>query len=147
MKRKLLLNTISPLTLQFVTVISGLIVPRLILGHYGSNVNGLVQSIAQFLLIITFFEAGVGSVVRFNLYKPFFEKNFQQISRVFVAAKKFFRTVAYIFLGYTILLLIIYPTVIVNQFGYLYTAVLIIVMFIILIIGFIMLLAIESGWI
>ena len=42
-------NTLSTLLLEIVTLISGLIMPRLILSHFGSTSNGLVGSITQFL--------------------------------------------------------------------------------------------------
>ena len=35
--------------LQFVTIISGFIIPRIILTTFGSEVNGLVSSLNQFL--------------------------------------------------------------------------------------------------
>ena len=72
---KLKLNTITPLMPQLATIISGFLIPRLILKYFGTNVNGLIQSITQFLSIITFMEAGVGSVIRYNLYKPLYDKN------------------------------------------------------------------------
>ena len=50
-ERKLAKNTISSLIFQVTTIVSGFILPRLILKQYGSSVNGLVNSIAQFLSI------------------------------------------------------------------------------------------------
>ena len=64
-------NTISSLTFQICTIVCGFILPRLILLYYGSEVNGLVNSITQFLQIIAFLELGVGAVVTelfFSLY-------------------------------------------------------------------------------
>ena len=51
--KKLALNTVTSLLLQIISVLSGFILPRLILGAFGTNVNGLVNSIAQFLGVIT----------------------------------------------------------------------------------------------
>ena len=123
--RRLFLNTVTSLLLEVVTIISGFIVPRLILSHFGSNVNGLVQSITQFLAIISFFEMSVGSVVRFNLYKPLANHDHAQISRVIVAANKFFRTLALILLGYTLVLMFVYPLFGHREFDGVYTALLI----------------------
>ena len=53
MKKKLLLNTITSLILQVVVVISGFILPRIRLAYLGSDVNGLIQSITQFLSVIS----------------------------------------------------------------------------------------------
>ena len=51
-KIRLVRNTFSSLAFQVVTVICGFILPRLILKYYGSETNGLVSSIQQFLQII-----------------------------------------------------------------------------------------------
>ena len=62
--RKLAYNTTTSLLLQLISIVSGFIVPRLILGTYGSNVNGLVNSVTQFLGVITLLDLGVGAVVQ-----------------------------------------------------------------------------------
>ena len=62
--KKLALNTVTSLLLQIVSVLSGFILPRLILGAFGTNVNGLVNSISQFLGVITLLDLGVGAVVQ-----------------------------------------------------------------------------------
>ena len=46
-------NVISTLLLQVITVLCGFIVPKLIISTYGSDANGLVVSITQFLGYIT----------------------------------------------------------------------------------------------
>lgn len=48
-KGKIAKNTFASLFLQICTVICGFVVPKLILSHYGSAVNGLVNSITQFV--------------------------------------------------------------------------------------------------
>lgn len=63
MKSKVtLINIISSLTLQVVTVISGFIIPKIILTNFGSSVNGLVSSLNQFLSYITLIEGGITGV-------------------------------------------------------------------------------------
>jgi len=75
MRKKLLaFNTVSSLAYELTVIICGFILPRLILGSFGSEVNGLVNSINQFLAIIAFLELGVGSVVQSSLYKPLSQK-------------------------------------------------------------------------
>ena len=71
MRSKLLkLNTITSLAYQIIAIICGFILPRQILNAFGSDVNGLVNSITQFLQFIGFLELGVGAVVESSLYKP-----------------------------------------------------------------------------
>ena len=123
--RRLLLNTVTPLLLEVVTIISGFIIPRLILSNFGSSVNGLIQSITQFLYIISFMEMGVGSVIRFNLYKPLSNHDNEQISKVVIAANKFFKTLALLLIVYSIALIFLYPSLIKDNFDLKYTGLLI----------------------
>lgn len=125
-KKRLAYNTFSSLLYQVVTVICGFILPRLILSVYGSDVNGLVNSISQFLGIISFLELGVGAVVQSSLYKPLAEHDENQISKIIKSANKFFRTIATILLLYVILLVFFYPRFAKQNFDYSYTATLII---------------------
>lgn len=123
--KKLALNTITSLGLQVVSVICGFILPRLILESFGSDVNGLVNSITQFLGVITLLDLGVGAVVQSALYKPLADNNTNMISKIYVSANKFFRRLAEILLVYVVLLMIFYPMLVNKSFGHMYTALLI----------------------
>ena len=48
-RKKLKLNMVTGLIQELVTVICGLILPRVILSHFGSAYNGIVNSITQFM--------------------------------------------------------------------------------------------------
>lgn len=124
-KKKLVLNTISSFIFQIATIICGFILPRLILRHFGSEVNGLVNSVTQFLQIISFLELGMGSVVQSSLYKPLSDKNDEEISAIIVSAGKFFKRLAMILLVYVIGLLVLYPYIANSNFSHLYSATLI----------------------
>lgn len=124
-KKKLAKNTISSLVFQLTTIVCGFILPRLILNTFGSEVNGLVNSITQFLQIIAFLELGVGAVVQSSLYKPLAEKDNRKISQIIVSANKFFKRLAQILLVYIIVLFFIYPHIAKQNFGFLYSGLLI----------------------
>ena len=124
-KKKLAKNTIASLVYQITTVFCGFVLPRYILQYFGSEVNGLVNSIEQFLAIITFFELGIGAVVQSSLYKPLAEKDNAQISRILTSAGKFFSKLARILLIYVIALIVVYPYISKKDFGGMYTAMLI----------------------
>ena len=126
--RKLLLmkNTFASLLSQITALVCGFILPRLFLEHYGSSVNGLINSITQFLGVISFLELGVGAVVQSSLYKPLAEQDGNQISRISVSANKFFQKLAKIFLAYVIILCVCYPFLVNCEFSFLYTTTLII---------------------
>lgn len=126
MRNKLLAkNTVASLIAQITTLICGFILPRLFLQHFGSEVNGLVNSIVQFLSVISFLELGVGAVVESSLYKPLAEKDNQQISKVMVSTNKFFQRLAQILFIYVLILMLVYPLIANQNLGFLYTATLI----------------------
>ena len=127
-KRRLVKNTFSSLMFQIVTIVCGFILPRLILKYYGSETNGLVSSIQQFLQIIAFLELGVGAVVKSSLYKPLAEHDNVKISEILASANKFFRRLAGLLLIYVILLTIVYPLVADNNESVYGTAFLIVAM-------------------
>lgn len=120
-RKKLLLNTAAAFILQIVTLVCGFILPRHILAYFGSGVNGLVTSVSRFLSAITFLELGLGPVVQSNLYRPLAEKDTDAISRIVVAAERFYRKVACIFLAYVGILLFVFPRFN-SEFGFRYTA-------------------------
>ncbi len=118
MDKKTKINTSVSLLLQLVMIISGFIIPRQILTVFGSEVNGLVGSITQFLNYISLIEGGVGSVLMTALYQPLNEKNKLQISRVIVAAHQFFKKLAKIFLIYLIIVSVAYPLLVKTSYNY-----------------------------
>ena len=124
---KAIKNMITSVILQIVTFICGLIVPRLILENYGSDVNGLINSITQFLTYISLLESGFGPVVKSILYKPIANKDKNQICEILKSTEHFFRLIAIIFIIYIIVLCIIYPLFVNTQFDYWFTVSLIVI--------------------
>ena len=125
-EKKLFYNTVSSLVFQLTTIICGFILPRLILSAFGSEVNGLVNSITQFLGIISFLELGVGAVVQSALYKPLAEKRQDDVSKIIASSNNFFTRIGEILLIYVIALVVVYPQFAGKNFGFAYTATLIV---------------------
>lgn len=115
-----LLNVISSVLLQIVTIISGFIIPRIILTVFGSEVNGLVSSLNQFLNYISLFEGGLGGVVLASLYKPLYDKNNKKINSIVNTTKKFYKKISIVFIIYTLLIAVIYPLIVKTSFSYEY---------------------------
>lgn len=125
--KRIMKNIFSSLILQIVILVSGLIVPKLIIKSFGSNVNGLISSITQFLSYITLLESGFGPVVKSSLYKPLASKDKNTIKKILKVSEKFFRTISLIFIVYIIVLSIAYPFIINDSFSYIYTFSLVII--------------------
>lgn len=120
-------NSITSLFSQGITVICSFVLTRLILSHFGSSVNGLVSSITQFLGFISFLEMGIGAVVKSALYKPLADKNYDEVSRVIISTKKFYRTIAKILILYTIVLTIAFPIISREEFSPVFTGSLVLI--------------------
>ncbi len=116
-KKALLLNTLSSILNMIITLICGFVLPRFILKGFGSEVNGLVSSIGQFLSFITFLDMGVGAVVQSSFYKPLAKNDRDSISLLYVSSKRFFRRLAYVLCIYIIILCCIYPVTIKSRFS------------------------------
>ncbi|MDU7650412.1 MAG: oligosaccharide flippase family protein [Anaerococcus vaginalis] len=145
MKNKItLLNSISALFLQVVTIISGFIIPKIILLYFGSSVNGLVSSISQFLSYIALIEGGVTGVIYASLYKPLLDNDKTKISRILVTSKIFYRRIGYIFMAYSLVLAVIYPIFINKDFDFLFASGLTIVLSITLLIQYMFSLTLKT---
>ncbi len=127
-KKKIIVNIASSLLLQCVAIIYGLIIPRLIIETYGSNVNGLIVSITQFLGYIVLLEAGIGPVIKSALYKPIIENNKEKIEQIMRSGQRFFRKIAIIFIIYIGALIILLPNIIGSEYETVFLISLIVVM-------------------
>lgn len=80
--------------------------------------NGMMQSIAQFLSYITLLESGVGGVIRAALYKPLSEKDNGKVSGIVMATEGFFRKVCLIFVVYAAILACAFPFMVEGDYGW-----------------------------
>ena len=118
--RRTLINTLSSLLLQIVTIVSGFIIPRLLLKSFGSEVNGLISSLNQFLNYITLVEGGLNAVILASLYKPLSQNDENKINSIISAADRFYKKISLIFIVYTVILGTVYPLLVKNSFGWSY---------------------------
>lgn len=121
-KQKLIKSTIAVIIKYVVFMIIGLITPRLIIQYYGSAVNGLVNSITQFLGYISLLDMGLNAVVASSLYAPLAKKDDDEVSRIVVSCDRFYKKVALALLAYSIIVMFVYPFVINDEFDFWYIA-------------------------
>lgn len=121
-QQKLNLNISSSLIHQLTVLVCGIILPKIFIGHFGSEINGLIASIAQFISIISFMELGVGAVVQASLYRPLAQKDYNQISAIVVTSNRFFRRLGKILVVYISVLVFVYPLLINKSFSFLFTS-------------------------
>ena len=124
--RLLFYNTISAITFQITTILCGFVLPKLILVYFGSDINGLINSVGQFLGVISFFELGIGAVIQTSLYKPLADNDLIGTSKVISSANRFFRKLGYVLLIYVGVVVCIYPVLVNQKFSFWFIASLII---------------------
>ena len=107
-QRRANINAASTLLNQLVATLCGVLIPWLMIDAFGSEAYGATTSIAQFLSYISLLEGGIGRAARGEMYKPLADGDTENISRVFLAVKRFFTTIGIIFLGYALILAFCY---------------------------------------
>lgn len=125
--RRAIIAAATSLLLEFANILSALIIPKLIIAQYGSEINGLVSSITQFLGYVSLLQAGVGAAFRASLYKPLADENSRKLSAIFKAGETFFKKISYVSLFYIVLLMILYPILAGSDKGTFYVSSLVLV--------------------
>lgn len=107
--KKFVSNATSSVLLQIVTVISGLIIPILMIKTYGSEINGLISSVSQFVRYFMLVEAGLASASVYALFKPLANKDFDAINGVVSATRIFYFKSGYFFVALILVCSLLYP--------------------------------------
>lgn len=126
-RKKALVNIIFSLLLEVTNIVFGFIVPRIIIGSFGSDANGLVNSITSFIGYITVLQLGVGSVIKAALFKPLAMKDKDNLNVVVKASDVFFKKIGLATVIYIVILAVIFPFFIAKDFDTVYTASLVVI--------------------
>lgn len=116
--KKSFLNMICGIFGQLVIVVLGIVIPRLVLVSFGSEVNGLLNSSSQIFTYFNLFEAGIGIACLQGLYAPVANEDRKAISSIMVAAKDFYMRTGILYAGAVIVLAFIYPFLVNTDLSY-----------------------------
>lgn len=119
-KNVVYLNMLTGIVLQAVNIISAFVIPKIILTYFGSEVNGLVGSLNQFLGYASLLEGGVTGVLIASLYKPLSRNDEGQVSSIVNTARKFYRKISLMILVYSVFISFVYPYLFNTSFPKLY---------------------------
>ena len=84
---------------QVVIVLAGLIMPPLLIANYGSETNGLINSVKQMLNYFTVVSVGLGAASQVALYKPLTEGNWPLINKIMATLSRFLNKAGLVFLA------------------------------------------------
>lgn len=117
--KKGIYNIIFGLVSQITTVLIGIILPKLIVQQYGSEVNGLLSSVGQIYVYLALFEAGVGTATMQALYKPIAQENHDGVNGILAATNTYFKKTGVLY-GITLAACaLIYPVFVRSDISYL----------------------------
>ena len=105
-------NIIFGILGQALTVVFAIIVPKVIIEYYGSEVNGLLSSISQILVYLGLFEAGVGTASLQALYQPIAEGGKKDINSILSATNKYYKRTSKLYFAALVVFSVIYPFVV-----------------------------------
>lgn len=116
--KKIRNNLILGILGQAVALVLGIIVPKLILKEYGSEVNGLLASVTNIYAYIAIVEAGVAAASCQALYKTIAKNDREETSAVLSATNKYYHRTGYIYFGLILLFSALYPVLIKSEIPY-----------------------------
>lgn len=90
-------NFLSGVIYQFCVAVSGIILPRLIITHYGSVLNGLISTVTQMVAYLAIVEMGLASASLVALYEPMAKRDYEAASHIVATINKFYHQVAILF--------------------------------------------------
>lgn len=99
---------------QVVILTLGIVIPRLFIMNYGSEVNGLYSSINQIFTYVALLEAGVGAATIQALYRPIVKNERDNISKVLSATKYYYKRISFWYFFCVICISIIFPYVMIS---------------------------------
>ena len=89
--KKGIINVLTAILSQVITLALGIVIPRLVLINLGSEANGLMSSVNTVLTYVSLLEAGVGTASLVALYTPVALNDRQQINAILAATDIFYR--------------------------------------------------------
>lgn len=111
MKNNAIKNIVVSFGGQIIFLALGIIIPRIMLVNYGSDMNGLITTISQIFVYMALLESGIGQAALNALYKPLAEKDKYGVSYIASIAQSYYRRITRYYCCGVIFLSIVIPFV------------------------------------
>lgn len=116
--KKIKYNLLVGILGQLLALVMGILLPKLFITNYGSEVNGLLSSVTNIYACIALIEAGVAAASCQALYKAFADQSRQGISAVLSATNRFYHRSGLIYLCMILIFSVFYPLLIDSNIPY-----------------------------
>lgn len=117
-EKKSIYNVIFGFISQLVIIGLGIIVPRIILTNYGSDVNGYTSTIHQIFTYMALLEAGIGQSTLNALYGPITRDDRKKTSSILVASRTYYRKITKIYFLLVLVMTFVLPLVLNTEIDY-----------------------------
>lgn len=97
---------------QIVTIAFGILIPRMFILSYGSEVNGFLSSVSQMLVYLNLMEAGVGTTTIQSLYNSIANNKKQDTNAILAATDHYYKKTGAVYFFCVLGLAFLYPLII-----------------------------------
>lgn len=108
-EKTVITNLIISSGTQLIILALGLVLPRIILTSWGSEYNGLINSVTTIMRYLSLLEAGINTSTLQALYKSIGENDRHQTSVIIRSAKQYYHNVSVIYTALVLLISFVYP--------------------------------------
>lgn len=117
-KKNVMINLGVSLLTQVITLILGLVLPRLILLTWGSEYNGFLSSVTNILRYLSLLEIGFNVATIQALYKTVGQNDRAQTSIVVRTSQHYYHKISFVYAAIVLAISLIYPLIIHSTISY-----------------------------
>lgn len=96
--KKISYNIVTDVIGKLLLIVISIIIPKLYIDNYGSELNGLLNSLNGIFVYLNLLEAGIGSASIQALYKPITQKDYDKINGILSATHNYYLRNGFFFL-------------------------------------------------
>lgn len=108
-ERRRQLGIICSLFMYFLYVVLLMIRTKMLIAHYGGEVNAVFQTSNQIFAYFILFESGMSAAYQFKLYGPVNDKDGRRIASLFIGLKKSMKKIAVKMMVILVVVSLVYP--------------------------------------
>ena len=117
-KKKVILNFTVSVASNFLIMAFGFVLPRIIMVNWGSEYNGLINSVKTIMNYLVLLEAGINTSALQALYKSIGMHDSHQTSVVVRSSQIYYRKVSFVYFVCVLVLSCVYPLIIKTEITY-----------------------------
>jgi len=121
-------NVIFNMAYQVINTVVNIIIPPLIIGTFGSVINGLISTIKQIMNYVQLVGAGISESTIVSLYEPLNDNNENKISSIYKAVAKTFNRSGILFSLASVIIAAVYPFFVEEKLNYFFIAAIVLIL-------------------